>query len=118
MALVGLESGRPVPQDPYFAMRHYARYTDPGFTRVAASSTDPTVLSSAWLSPEGGALTVVLVNAGLSTQAVSLDVGDRRAFSLSRTVFDGRERMAELGTMTSGASITLPPRSVATARFE
>jgi hypothetical protein len=33
-------------------------------------------------------------------------------------VFDGSERMAELGTLPEGSAIKLPPRSMATARFE
>lgn len=117
-ALIGLEDGDFVLQEPYFAMRHYAKHTDPGYTRVGASSTNPNLLVSAWRAPDSDALTVVLINSGFATHTVSLDVGDGRSFSLSRTVFGGQERMADLGTLPSGGSIALPPRSMATARFE
>lgn len=117
-ALIGLENGEFVLQEPYFAMRHYAKDTEPGYTRVGASSNDPSVLVSAWRSPDSDALTVILINSGFVTQAVGLDVGERRSFSLSRTVFGGQERMADLGTLPSGGTISLPPRSMATARFE
>ncbi|RYZ02364.1 MAG: hypothetical protein EOO73_32180 [Myxococcales bacterium] len=117
-ALIGLEGGEFVLQDPYFAMQHYAQHTDPGYTRVGATSTNASLLVSAWRSPQDESLTVVLINSGFVTQAVSLDVGDGRSFSLSRTVFGGQERMADLGILPSGASISLPPRSMATARFD
>jgi glucuronoarabinoxylan endo-1,4-beta-xylanase len=117
-ALIGLEDGEFVLQEPYFAMRHYAKDTDPGYTRVGASSTEPTLLASAWLSPDSDGLTVVLINSGSGAQTVRLNVGDGRSFTLSRTVFGGHERTADLGTRPSGGSISLPPRSMATARFE
>lgn len=117
-ALIGLEDGEFVLQDPYFAMRHYAKYTDPGYVRLGASSSDERLLVSAWRSPDEAALTVVLINAGPVNQVVSLDVGETRSFSLSRTVFGGQERAADLGTVPSGGNIALPPRSIATARFE
>jgi hypothetical protein len=117
-ALIGLEDGEFVLQEPYFAMRHYAKYTDPGYQRVGATSTDPSLLVSAWRSPDDDALTVVLINSGFVTQSISVDVGERRSFSLSRTVFGGQERMADLGSLPSGGTIALPPRSMATARFE
>ncbi len=118
MALIGLEDGEFVLQDPYFAMGHYAKYTDPGYTRVGATSSDSSLLVSAWRSPDGGALTVVLTNAGPLTHVIGLDVGDKRPFVLTRTVFGGQERAADLGTLPSGGTIALPPRSMATARFE
>jgi glucuronoarabinoxylan endo-1,4-beta-xylanase len=117
-ALIGLENGDFVLQDPYFAMRHYALYTDPGYTRVAATSSASSVLVSAWQAPDSSALTVVLINAGTQTEVVTLDVGAARSFSLTRTVFDGPERMEPLGTWPSGSKISLPPRGIATARFE
>lgn len=99
-------------------MQHYAKHTDPGYARVGTTSTDPALLASAWRAPDSERLTVVLINSGLVTQAVRLDVGDGRAFSLTRTVFGGQERSAELGSLPSRAAIRLPPRSMATARFD
>lgn len=117
-ALIGLEEGDFALQEPYFAMRHYAKHTEPGYTRVGATSTDSSLLVSAWRAPDSDALTVVLINSGFASHTVRLNVGDPRPFSLSRTVFGGQERMVELGSHSSGDAISLPPRSMATARFE
>lgn len=117
-ALIGLEDGDFVLQDPYFAMQHFAKFTDPGYARVAATSSNSGVLVSAFQAPDGDGLSVVLINAGYTPQVVELGVGQARSFSLSRTVFDGDERMAPLGTFPTGARVQLPPRAMATARFD
>jgi glucuronoarabinoxylan endo-1,4-beta-xylanase len=117
-ALVGLEDGDFVLQDPYYAMRHYARFTDPGWRRLAASASQSNVLASAWVSPENDRLTVVVLNSGTREEVVALRGLELGSLTVARTVFGGHERMAELGTLPAGSAITLPPRSMATARFE
>lgn len=117
-ALIGLEDGEFVLQDPYYAMRHYARFTDAGWQRLATSGSDPNVLTSAWLSPSGDALSVVLINAGAHQKVIALRGSGLGSARVTRTVFDGHERMADLGTLAEGTPITLPPRAMATARYE
>jgi len=118
LELIGVDQGQFELEPPYFAMQHYALFTDPGYARVAATASAASVLVSAWRAPQGAALTLVLLNSGTTDQTVVLDVGDQRPFRMWRTVFDGAERMADLGSMPSGAKISLPTRSVVTARFE
>lgn len=114
-ALIGLESGQFVRQSPYFAVQHFARFTEPGWRRVAAVTSSTDVLASAWVAPEGDATTLVLINASAREQVVQLAPG--RSFELTRTVFDGAERFASLGSQPGSALISLPPRSMATARY-
>ncbi len=119
MALIGLEGDRFTLQDPYFAMLHYARFTDPGWTRIEVSSSHAGLLASGWLSPDEASLTLVLVNHDWQELSVAVD-GWVTGFGepqLLRTVFDGSERAAELGAWPPGASIPLPPRSIATLSF-
>ncbi len=117
-ALIGLEDGEFVLQDPYFAMSHYARFTDPGWRRVRTNSGDAKALASAWLSPDGSSLSVVLINAGTRERVIALGGATLGPARVTRTVFDGSERMADLGRLKAGSPITLPPRSMATARFD
>jgi O-glycosyl hydrolase len=117
-ALIGLEQGDFVLQAPYFAMQHYALFTDPGYVRVATTTSAAGVLVSAWRAPQGSALTLVAINTGAVEQVVELDVGAPRSFRAFRTVFDGAERMAPLGSLAPGTKLSLPPRSMLTARFE
>jgi len=119
-ALIGMEGKEIVLQDPYFAMSHFSRFTDPGWSRVAALSSTPGLLASAWLAPAHDALTIVLVNAGGQTLTIDLDLGPEqvRSAQLRRTVFDGSERFADLGGWTAASTISLPPRSIATVAIE
>lgn len=61
-------------QPDFHALRHFARYTDPGHVRVATSSTQSTVRASAFISPEEDALTVVLLNVGEKDKRIELDI--------------------------------------------
>jgi glucuronoarabinoxylan endo-1,4-beta-xylanase len=119
-ALVGVTATDYTIRQPYYAMRHYALNTDPGWTRVDANSTSSTMLASAWVSPAADALTVVLVNAGTADQTAELDFvnGGRLPHSaVSRTVFDGVERGAVLGSLSDDAVVTIPARSIVTVAF-
>jgi glucuronoarabinoxylan endo-1,4-beta-xylanase len=115
-ALIALSPTGFTIQDPYHALRHYARDTDPGWVRVAVASDQPNVLATAWLSPAGDALTVVLVNPQPSESVVELALGAMAASSMvvTRTVFSGVERFAELGALPADGTLTLPGESIVT----
>ena len=117
-ALVGLESGQFVLQDPYFAMQHFALFTDPGYRRLPTQVTDASILASAWRAPQGTAVTLVLINTGSKERVIDLNLGDMGPVRLWRSNFESGERMASLGQLPSPAEVTLPARSVVTARWE
>ncbi|MGD8860260.1 MAG: hypothetical protein PVI30_09615 [Myxococcales bacterium] len=117
-------------QDPYYALSHYAKHTDPGWVRLETTlqpaaepgSDGADVLGSAWLAPDDTALTVVLVNAGDGEAEValsldSLDVGLRESLSRSqvtRTVFGDDERAMPLGELPETDVLHLPAGSIVT----
>ncbi len=103
-------------EDAYHAVRHFAHDTDPGWLRVDAGSDADDLLTSAWLSPAGDALTLVLVNAGSDELAATLDLGDTDPTStaVTRTVFDGVERSAELGALPAERIVRVPGRALVT----
>jgi O-glycosyl hydrolase len=114
-ALIALTETDFTIQDPYHAIRHYARDTDPGWVRVDASSEQGSVLATAWQSPSADAITLVLVNAGTTTAAVEVTFGELLTSSrVNRTVFPGIERSQELGALPPNGVVTLPARSIAT----
>src|SRR5581483_9703463 len=61
--------------DPYYALKHYARWIDEGWTRVDASSSSPAVKVSAFAAPSGAALTVVLLNTDAAAHTVAVGTG-------------------------------------------
>ena len=118
-ALIGLDDTDYRLQDPYYAMRHYALHTNPGWVRVDAPATSSDLLATAWLSPSEDALTVVLVNAGYVAHDVRLGADQRFATSdVTRTVFAGSERGAALGTLSPEGVLHIPARSLVTVAFE
>lgn len=115
-ALIAFGSGTFRLLDQYHALRHFAFYTDPGWTRTAVSSDASELLATAWSSPDAMAMTVVLVNRGTTAATASLDFGNWVANSseIIRSVFDGDERSATLGPLPAESVITIPGHSVVT----
>jgi hypothetical protein len=116
-ALVGLDATSFTPQDPYHAMRHFAFHTDPGWRRVDALSDSEGLLASAWLSPSGDALTLILVNAGSAAISAQLNLPatlNGAASQITRTTFAGVERSALLGSLSAERVLNVPSRAVVT----
>lgn len=118
-ALIALGETDYTVQDPYHALRHYAHDTAPGWVRVGATADAASVLVTAWLSPTEDALTVVLVNPESASVVAALPLGAVLSSSrVTRTVFTGIERSAELGELPAGGIITLPGQSVVTVAVQ
>jgi hypothetical protein len=104
---------------PYHVMRHYARHTDVEWVRVGATTSAPDeqdLLVSAWLSPDEDARTVLLINAGVTEIDVELDGGEESPTDseVTRTVFEGIERSAELGPLPVEGVVRVPGRAIVT----
>jgi hypothetical protein len=114
--LIALTSDSFSREPAYHALRHYALNTDPDWTRTDVDAPVPGVLVSAWISPDGDALTVVLVNEGATAIDIQLDLDGYLPSNsqVTRTVFDGAERSAELGPLPEDGTLRLPRRSIAT----
>jgi O-glycosyl hydrolase len=119
-ALLSVDDTTFTAQDPYHALRHFAHFTAPGWTRVSATSRLPNLLVSAWASPSQDALTVILINAGTSELRFQLGLPALTGTSseITRSVFNGAERSASLGEFTADRVLQLPPRSVMTVALE
>jgi O-glycosyl hydrolase len=118
-ALIVLGDSQFTLQPAYHALRHFARFTDPGWVRTATTSDSSDLLASTWLSPEG-AVTVLFVNAGANPLDVALavDVDATVPTQVTRTAFDGVERSANLGSLPGERIVHLPGHSVITVAFE
>jgi glucuronoarabinoxylan endo-1,4-beta-xylanase len=119
-ALIALTETDFTIQDPYYAMVHFARDTDPGWVRVDATSDAEELLATAWLSPEENALTVVLVNPAPTEVVVELALDEPApiASHVTRTVFSGIERSAELDALAPEGIVTLPGKAIVTVAFQ
>jgi glucuronoarabinoxylan endo-1,4-beta-xylanase len=105
---------------PYFAMRHYAAFTDPGWIRVLTETNHPALLSSTWRSPANDKLTIVLLNTSTDALNVYLefDAEPQTAPHVYRTVFTGLERFVDLGPLPENRIVRLPGSSIVTTVVE
>ena len=94
-------------------MRHFARFTDPGFVRVGASSSSATIRVSAFESPDADRVTLVLLNVGPTARNVHLTHG-LAEFESDAFQTTAAEPWKALGSWEDGQERSLPPRSVTT----
>jgi glucuronoarabinoxylan endo-1,4-beta-xylanase len=109
--------------DTFYAFKHFARWTDPGWVRVDATTpTGSTVLATAFVSPDSSQLTVVLLNPADPATAVSdpIVAVNPGAFPFSAVTayrsFGTSERTAVVPLADDGG-IVLPSQSIVTLVF-
>ena len=98
----------------YWSMKHFSYFIQPGYKRVSATDSDSNVRSSAFLSPDGLRLVVVLINTNSAvSSAMNFNFG---IFSVGKAsvyqTADTNYYFQPLGSLTNGQA--LPPRSLTT----
>ncbi|KPL20385.1 MAG: hypothetical protein AMS23_11060 [Bacteroides sp. SM1_62] len=61
------------PTNKYYTSKHYYRFIRPGAIRISASSTNNSLLVSAYKHPEEGTLTIVMINPSSDLITVKLE---------------------------------------------
>ena len=61
--------------DDYYAVQHFAKGIGTGWTRVAPARRETVITASAFLSPDGTQLTLVLINTDGADHQVTIDPG-------------------------------------------
>ena len=103
----------------YWAMKHFSYFINPGYKRVSASDTDGNVLSSAYISPDGLRLVVVLINtSATSSSAMDFNFAAFNAGNSSVYQTAGTNTVACTNTFLPLGPLAvpqvLPPQSVTT----
>lgn len=117
--LIGIDGTNIIKLPSYHALAHFSRSTASGWTRIEVGNDHDALLSSAFISPSQTALTVVLVNPSAEAIDVELTLPEAlgpllEGASVVRTVFDGVERSADLGRLSSTRSVRVPGVSIVT----
>ncbi len=123
--LVSLENGKNMTSwqtpkgyrvnDAYYAVRHFAKWIDTGWQRIAATATASVIRASAFMSPDGQSATVVLLNTDDAEHSVTIDPGTFTFGTSAIYRTSGTdERTAAVGPLTDGATLDMPARSIAT----
>lgn len=103
--------------DLYYALKHFARWTDPDWVRVDATSSVSAVRTSAFVSPDGLSLTVILLNADGKDHVVAVTPGAFASGTLTVYRTSGTDERAAVVQPESDGTISLPPRSIATLTY-
>jgi len=101
--------------DTYYALKHFAKWIDGGWQRIAVTPASIVIRASAFASPDGQSVTLVLLNTDSIEHTVTLDpgaftFGTSQVYRTSGTA----ERTAPLGPLAAGNVIDMPGRSLAT----
>ena len=103
----------------YWAMKHFSYFIQPGYRRVSASDNDNNVRSSAYLSPDGLRLVVVLINTNATASSAmtfnfgTFSVGKSSVYQTAGTnTYAGTNTFLSLGSLTN--SQVLSPLSLTT----
>jgi O-glycosyl hydrolase len=103
----------------YWAMKHFSYFLNPGYRRVSASDSDSNVRCSAYLSPDGLRLVVVLINTSAAASSAmnfnfgAFDAGNSSVYQTAGTnTYAGTNTFLALGALTNGQA--LPPLSLTT----
>ncbi len=103
--------------DFYYTIQHYAKFTDPGYKRVAATCTSSDIKISAFASPDSKKLTVILINNGSSESTINLNLNGFSSNSSEVYCTAGNDKFASKGSL-SGDSVTLPSKSIVTIALD
>jgi glucuronoarabinoxylan endo-1,4-beta-xylanase len=98
--------------DSYYGLKHFARWTDPGWVRVGAAASAAAIKTSAFVSPDEKSLTVILLNSDSAAHVVTVELG---GFAYrSATVFRTSGTSERAAQMPFAGSVELPARAIAT----
>ena len=103
--------------DLYYALKHFARWTNPGWVRVDATSSVSALRTSAFVSPDGTSLTLVLLNTGSQDHKVSVSPGAFPFGTLTVYRSSGDSERTAVVAPESDGSIALPSRAIATVTY-
>lgn len=110
-------------RERFYAVKHFSAFVGEGWRRVEAECADPEVRLSAYLKDGGGALVAVLINPTSAERRVALkpdgaEFRDAMAAVYRSTEGEDGERWREMGAPGPGGVVVLPPRSVATVKYD
>jgi O-glycosyl hydrolase len=100
--------------DTYYALKHFARWTDPGWVRVDAKASVSAVRASAFVSPDGNALTLVLLNPSTKDHRVTVRADNFPFSTVAVYRSSGESERAVPVSLEGDGTLALPSRSIAT----
>ena len=98
----------------YYAFKQYSAFTDPGWSRVEASTDSGSLRICAFKSVDNTKLTIVIINIAAGGISLSLSLEDFSQTSSAVYRTSATENTAYIGPFTEPGPLTLPARSITT----
>ncbi len=112
--LVSLSSSDYTINPVYYAMKHYSKFTDPGWQRIEATTDSSALRISAYIRPDNKQMSVEIINTSsidvnLVTSFPGLTVADGNVYRTSET-----ENCVLVGSFDPNSPLALPAESITT----
>ncbi|MCS6823796.1 MAG: carbohydrate binding domain-containing protein [Cytophagaceae bacterium] len=98
----------------YYTIKHYAKYIDKGYRRIAASGSNATLNITAFINPAQNQITVVAINNHVSAQPLTLSLSSASATSAFAYQSVAGNYWQNLGSINLSSTQNLPPKSLTT----
>lgn len=114
-AMIGLDNaGGYTVKDNYYSIKHFSKYIDKGYTRIAATGNNATLNLTAFRNPAGNQITVVVINNHVSAQPLNFTLSGATILSAQAYQSVAGNYWQNLGAVTISSVQNLPGKSLTT----
>jgi glucuronoarabinoxylan endo-1,4-beta-xylanase len=113
--MVSVTSNGAYTTTKYFHLiKHFAKNIDAGYDRIETTSPNSSLLTSAFISPDGKKITLIIVNSGSGTDAPQITVAGKTIASLSAVQSKEGSYYKALAADSPDDIIQVPAQSITT----
>ena len=98
----------------YYLIKHFSKHIDAGHHRVAATSTNESIYTSAFISPDNSKLTLVIINNNATTEEIKVKVTGKTSTGLNVFQSKSGTYYKTIVVNSPADAISLPSKSVTT----
>ena len=115
VGLVSITSSSYTINSDYYGFKHYSKFTDPGWQRVDANTTDPNLRISAYKDPCEPNASVMIINTSATTD-VNLTLSLAGFTPQNTEIYQSTSiaYFAYIGTFSTSTPVHLPKKSITT----
>lgn len=101
----------------YYLIKHFSKNIDAGYHRVETTSSNSSLLSTAFISPDNTKLTLIIINNGSTTLEVNMSATGKTISSVKADQSKDGSYYKALTISSPTAPVSLPAKSITTVVF-
>ena len=115
MISVGQNATSPYVVTPfYYLIKHFSKHIDSGYHRVETTSSNTSVYTAAFISPDNSTITLVIINDGTLEEDIKLTVTSKIATGINAFQSTSGTYYKTVDINSPADAITLPSKSITT----